>query len=288
MLSDVSPAPEPDPTAAPAPSPAAPPAGWRELRAGCFVRRYASYDLNVGVVAGAAGLLVVDTRADRAEGDRLRADLAELPGGAGRRPVRWVVNTHAHVDHCRGNAAFDGAEIIAHEAVPGLMDADGAPPAVPRPTRTFASVTVVDLGDRIVEVVHPGRGHTAGDAVVSVPDAGVCYAGDVVEESGPPAYGPDSFPLEWPASVDVCVGLLRSDALVVPGHGAVVDRDFARDQGHQIGAVADTVAELASRGIGVGDALGSAEWPFPAESLTDAVRLAYAHLPAGHGRLPLV
>jgi hypothetical protein len=41
----------------------------------------------------------------------------------------------------------------------------------------------VDLGDRAVEVLHPGRGHTAGDAVVRVPDSDVLFAGDLVEES---------------------------------------------------------------------------------------------------------
>ena len=47
---------------------------------------------------------------------------------------------------------------------------------------TFSSAVVLDLGDRQVELVHPGRGHTAGDLVVRVPDADVLLAGDLVEE----------------------------------------------------------------------------------------------------------
>ena len=63
---------------------------------------------------------------------------------------------------------------------------------------TFSSVRSIDLGDRVVELVHPGRGHTGGDLVVRVPDADVLLAGDLVEESAPPSYGPDCFPLDWP------------------------------------------------------------------------------------------
>ena len=50
---------------------------------------------------------------------------------------------------------------------------------------TFSSAPVIDLGDRMVELVHPGRGHTGGDLVVRVPDADVLLAGDLVEESAP-------------------------------------------------------------------------------------------------------
>ena len=47
---------------------------------------------------------------------------------------------------------------------------------------------------------HPGRGHTAGDLVVHVPDADVLVAGDLVEQSGPPAFE-DAYPLQWPDAV---------------------------------------------------------------------------------------
>ena len=48
---------------------------------------------------------------------------------------------------------------------------------------TFSSAVALDLGDRAVELVHPGRGHTGGDLVVRVPDVDVVLAGDLVEES---------------------------------------------------------------------------------------------------------
>src|SRR4029453_11397082 len=50
------------------------------------------------------------------------------------------------------------------------------------PERTFSSALSLDLGDRLVDIVHPGRGHTSGDLVVRVPDADLVLAGDLVEQ----------------------------------------------------------------------------------------------------------
>ena len=76
-------------------------------------------------------------------------------------------------------------------------------------SRSFSSASVVDLGDRLVELVHPGRGHTAGDLVVRIGDADVVLAGDLVEESADPSYGADCYPLEWPGALDFVLGLVE-------------------------------------------------------------------------------
>jgi glyoxylase-like metal-dependent hydrolase (beta-lactamase superfamily II) len=155
--------------------------------------------------------------------------------------------------------------------------------------RTFSSADVIDLGDRVLELVHPGRGHTGGDLVVRVPDADVLLAGDLVEESAPPVYGVDSFPLEWPLTMDLVTGLLTADTVVVPGHGALVDRGFVHEQRAGIGVVAETIRDLAERGVPVEEALDAAdEWPFGKDRLADAVRRGYEHLPRSQKRLPLI
>ena len=55
-----------------------------------------------------------------------------------------------------------------------------------------------------------------------------------------------------------------------------------------IGIVAETIRDLATRGIPVDDALAAAEWPYPRERLTQAVRRGFEHLPRSQKRLPLV
>ncbi|HYJ69118.1 MAG TPA: MBL fold metallo-hydrolase [Nocardioidaceae bacterium] len=267
---------------------------WHEVAAGCFVRRYESFDVSCGVVAGDAGLLVIDTRASLAQGRALAEAVRELSS----LPIRAVANTHVHFDHTFGNGAFAGVPIVAHEAVSVAWEADAeriharyadaaddplreevlATEAV-APTETFSSVWAVDLGDRLVELVHPGRGHTDGDIVIRVPDADVVYAGDLVESSAPPMYGTDSFPLDWPDTLDMVIGLLTSDSVVVPGHGPSVDRDFVQQQRGEVVDIAEQIRVLATTGVSVDDALARGTWPYPSDHLANAVRRGYASLP---------
>ena len=100
-----------------------------------------------------------------------------------------------------------------------------------------------------MELIHPGRGHTAGDLVVRVPDADVMLGGDLIEESDPPFIGDDSWPMEWPTTLDLVLSLMTDRTVVVPGHGQVVDRDFVQDQRAELGTIAETIRDLASRGV---------------------------------------
>ena len=157
---------------------------------------------------------------------------------------------------------------------------------------TFSSAVALDLGSRMVELVHPGRGHTGGDLVVRVPDADVLLAGDLVEESalrqGVPGFGPDCYPLEWPWTLDIVLGLLTASSVVVPGHGAPVDREFVEDQRNAVGLVAEGIRGLAGSGVPLSEALAAGDWPYPREELADAVRRGYEQLPRGQKQLPLV
>jgi len=287
--------------------------GFTEVGDRIWVARYEWFDVNVTLVGGSDGLLVVDTHASEPAARGVIDDVRAL--GAGE--VRAVVNTHEHFDHTFGNGAFRAAygavPIHAHETaaantveagewIKAKYDRDEnrddphrdevqATEVVPAET-TFSSAIALDLGDRMVELVHPGRGHTAGDLVVRVPDADVLLAGDLVEESmlrqGVPGFGEDCYPLEWPLSLDIVLGLTTSSSVVVPGHGAPVDRDFVEEQRNAIGVVAETIRDLATRGVPVADALDAAEWPYPREELAAAVRRGYEHLPRAQKRLPLV
>lgn len=284
---------------------------FTEIADRVWVARHAWFDVNVTLVGGSGGLVLVDTHASALAAAQVVDDVRRLGVG----PVTAVVNTHEHFDHTFGNAtvvaAWDPVAVHAHEyaaahTVPAgerikrELAQDASEPRrdevlateVLAADQTFSSVRMLDLGDRQLELVHPGRGHTAGDLVVRVPDADVMLAGDLVEEStvrqGVPGFGDDCWPLEWPLSLDIVLGLTTSASVVVPGHGAPVDRDFVEEQRNAIGVVAATIQDLAARGVTVAEALDAAEWPYPREELTHAVRRGYEHLPRSQKRLPLI
>jgi len=270
--------------------------GWTEVGDRCFARRYDPFDVTVGAVVGSDGLLVIDTRGCLGEGRELRADLAALSP----LPVRWVVNTHWHYDHCFGNAAVagPGVPVYGHASVPVMLAqwgtevrdmlagrsleyaAEMADLVIVPPTETFISGRFIDMGDRLIELVHPGRGHTGGDVVIRVPQADVAFVGDLVKSSGPPAYSPGSFPLDWPATVETVSRLVDHSTAVVPGHGPVVNQEYVLTQGRDMHEVARTISRLWGSGVPESDALTQGEWPYPGTAVADAVARGYAALRA--------
>lgn len=285
--------------------------GFVEVADRVWVARHEYLDVNVTAIAGERGLLVVDSHASEAHARSLVDALRRLGDGE----VVAVANTHAHFDHWFGNAVldeeYDGPRLVAHEdavaamaaesatakenaASAGPDDADASAVAATRivvPRETFSSARVVDLGDRFVELVHLGRGHTAGDLVARVPDADVVVAGDLVEESalrdGVPGFGPDCYPLEWPATLDLMLNLVGPGTVVVPGHGNPVGLVFVREQRAAVGMVAETIRDLAGKGVRPEQMAEAASWPYPVEELRHAFSRGAEQLPRSGRSLPL-
>jgi cyclase len=89
---------------------------------------------------------------------------------------------------------------------------------VEAPTVTFESALRIDLGGRVVELKHLGRGNTGGDVVAWLPAERILVAGDLVDHPVPYAFA--GYPGEWIGTLDRLAAL--DPALVVPGHGEVL------------------------------------------------------------------
>ncbi|HET9302298.1 MAG TPA: MBL fold metallo-hydrolase [Propionibacteriaceae bacterium] len=217
---------------------------WREVRSGVYLAVAEPDSVNLGLIVGSQWSLLVDTGSSPAQGRTVRASLAAVTV----RPLTAVVVTHWHYDHAFGLGAFADVPRIAHESLHvRLSSAEAAaegerlgvdPQELGQPSVEIAVATAVELGDRRVEIAHLGRGHTDGDIVVVVPDVDVLFAGDLLESAGPPSFGPDSVPDEWPGTLDAVIGLMTSRTLAVPGHGEPVDRNFVFEQRGRIAAEA--------------------------------------------------
>ena len=242
--------------------------------------------VNIGLVAGDEAALLIDTGSSPRHGAELRAAaeaIAEVPLAA-------VAVTHWHWDHYFGLAAFADLAGYGHESLAArLLDGDVVSLAHAQgcsaddliaPNRPFSLARVVDLGGRRVELVHFGRGHTEGDIVAIVPGAKVIFAGDLLEQSGPPSFGPDCHLKEWPSAVDGILGLVDEDTVIVPGHGDGMDRLACFDQRARISALYGQVEHLAKQGIRLDAAFEAGEWPFEESVIRDALPLAYDQLAA--------
>jgi len=271
-----------------------------------WVARYEWADANVTAIGSSRGLVVVDTHGSTAAGRAVVDDVRRLGAGS----VAAVVNTHWHWDHAFGNAAFREQDpvvpIHAHEDAARMLADKGeymkerfaesedphrdevAETELVIPDHTFSSTRSLDLGDRVVELVFPGRGHTDGDVLVRVPDVDVVLGGDLIEESAKPWIGLDSFPLEWHASLDVMLSLVTPQTRVVPGHGVTVDRGFVETQRDELAVIGETVRRLAGEGVPLEAAVAEGDWPWEADDrIANACRRGYEQLPPVVRTLPL-
>lgn len=212
------------------------PRGLVELGPGVFAYLSGSGEpgmANAGLVTSDEGVLLVDSLLP-AFGRALRRAVRR----ASRAPVRYVVNTHYHIDHMAGNGGFPRATVIAHaqcrrEALEIGSDMEMWARRLPRfaddlralqprlPSLTYEDRMVLYLGRREVHLLHLGRAHTRGDTLVYLPQEKVLFAGDVVcvhVVSGPP----DAHVTGWLRVLDRLGGL--DVEMVVPGHGPVADR----------------------------------------------------------------
>ncbi|WP_152364291.1 MBL fold metallo-hydrolase [Microlunatus speluncae] len=268
---------------------------WRELADRVWVAVAEPEAVNLGLIAGDDGCLLIDCGSNREHGDLIRRSIGTVTAA----PLIGVVVTHAHYDHANGLGAFADITTIGHESVRGELPAD-----VPAPTRELAVAGGLDLGGRRVEIAHLGRGHTEGDLLIVVPDAQVVFAGDLIESAMPdgaeptdstraaPWWGSDSVPHEWPATLDGLVGLMTDTSQAVPGHGEPVGREFVFDQRGRVAAVAGELQRLALDGVPQAEALERGEWPYPKEHIAGGIAPGYAQLAAerpevGRRQLPL-
>jgi len=196
---------------------------------------------NAGFVVGDDGVVVIDTfiTVDPAGtfGTQAAAEqlLAEI-GNVTSLPVKFVVNTHYHLDHVGGNGVFvdAGATVLGHRNVRDWIHTetfrlfgDGIRPeqrvfveALPAPVVSFDEAITIHLGSREVHV-RSFPGHTGSDCIVVVPDAKTVFAGDLFWRNILPNLM-DGSTKSWLDSLDTLEAEF-TDYTFIPGHGDVGD-----------------------------------------------------------------
>jgi cyclase len=145
---------------------------------------------NAGFVVGDDGVAVIDTFENEAAAKALLGQIHSLT----HLPIKFVINTHYHLDHVAGNRVFaqHGAVIVGHHSVRAWIHTENLkffgekikPEEKALVQNLFAPEVTYDtgvtlfLGTRRIEVTYM-QGHTGGDSVVSIPDAGIVFCGDL-------------------------------------------------------------------------------------------------------------
>ena len=232
---------------------------------------------NTGFVIGDDGVAVIDTTAsgdangnfDTEAAKQLLATIRKLT----KLPVKFVINTHYHVDHVGANAVFvdAGAIVLAHRNVRGWIHSENLRmfgtdiklqqkafiEALLPPTVTYDQSVDLYLGSREIRV-RTFPGHPGGDSVVVIPDAKVVFAGDLFwRNTLPNLVDASTKPL-----IDTLDTLAKNeaDATFVPGHGDVgTAQDVQAFRGYLV-TLRTLVADAQAQGK-TGDALAETVLP---------------------------
>ncbi|WP_146346214.1 MBL fold metallo-hydrolase [Phaeobacter marinintestinus] len=196
-------------------------------------------DPNSGVIIGDDSVMIIEAQAT----PRLANKVIECVRSVTDKPISHVVLTHYHAVRVLGASAYGANQIIMSDAAramvvergqedwdsefqrfPRLFEGHESIPGLTFPTTTFSDSMTVYLGTRRVDIRQIGRAHTAGDAVIHVPDQNVMFTGDIVEYHSACYCGDGHFG-DWGTTLDN-IAAYDVDA-IAPGRGdALVGKDM--------------------------------------------------------------
>jgi glyoxylase-like metal-dependent hydrolase (beta-lactamase superfamily II) len=208
------------------------------------VHMIAGAGANVAVQVGPEGVLVVDAGTGDAA-DRLVAAIRTLSD----KSVRFVVNTHAHLDHTGGNLKLatlgeagtaarstdDAAPIIAHESVLARLSMpEAGQPSLPFeawPNLTFTDKKEVFANGEAIEIFHREKAHTDGDSIVFFRRSDVVVTGDIFLTTTYPVIDPqhgagiNGVIAGLNQIIDIAIprNTAEGGTQVIPGHGRLAE-----------------------------------------------------------------
>jgi cyclase len=207
---------------------------------------------NIGVLAGADGVVMVDTQFAPLT-DKIMAAIAGITDA----DVRVVINTHVHGDHTGGNENLRalGLPVFAHDNVrirmaKGVNGGEPSPSAA-MPAATFSNEMHLYLNGENVRIFKVPPAHTDGDVYVYFPVSDVLHMGDVFRTTGYPLFdvGNGGSARGTIEALDVALALAGPNTKMVPGHGDVSTAADVREMRDMIAEVISRVVPLIEQGM---------------------------------------
>lgn len=225
-------------------------------------------DPNTGVVIGDDSVLVMDARATPVAAQELIDEIRKVTD----KPIQYVVLSHYHAVRVLGASAYKAEHIISStmtydlivergqqdydselQRFPRLFQAVESVPGLTWPTLTFSDRMTLYMGAREVQLMHVGKGHTKGDIIAWLPKEKICFSGDLVEYGATP-YAGDSYPSEWPQTLENLRALGAEK--MVPGRGdALTNPDLVNAAIDQTKAFVSSLARHVGEGVAAGEDL---------------------------------
>jgi glyoxylase-like metal-dependent hydrolase (beta-lactamase superfamily II) len=217
---------------------------------------------NGGVIIGENEIIVIDSKMDEIS---VKQTLKAI-GGVSFNPVTYLVNTHSDGDHIMGNRYFPpSVKVVAHENCredffkenfgrPSDWDEPANYPFTP--SITFKERMNIWMGKERVELHYYGKGHTAGDIIVFVPDEKVAFIGDLFFQDRPQLIhsNKEGNSFEYVQTLSEILEDLDAE-IFISGHSVPVGRSEMKKQIQAMEMRQDKVKELMGEGLNLEEVL---------------------------------
>jgi cyclase len=226
---------------------------------------------NSTVQVGNDGVLIVDTQFAELS-DKILTAIRSLSN----RPIRYVLNTHAHLDHTGGNDAIakagstiaggnvaatikdagEGATLVAHENVLLAMTKRKTPGALPNDT-FFVERKDLYFNGEAVQMFHQPAAHTDGDSIVYFRKSDVISTGDVfvtttypvIDEQGGGSIDGIIAALNRIIEIAVPADRQEGGTFIVPGHGRLCDEADVVEYRDMLTILRNRIKDMAAHGL---------------------------------------
>jgi len=212
---------------------------------------------NIAVLMGSDGTLIIDSGYATSRA-KITAALTKLGHG----PIKHLVNTHWHFDHCDGNEWMheDGAMILAHENTKKHLATTTRvegwdftfPPSPPDaiPSEVFADEKTLHLNDSTIALKSYGPSHTDGDVSAYFAEAEVLHCGDTWWNGHYPFidYSTGGNIKGMINAAESNLAKVNDKTIVIPGHGKIGGKAELTEYRDMLVTIHDRVATLKREG----------------------------------------
>jgi cyclase len=226
---------------------------------------------NVTVNVGPQGLFVVDT-GSAATSAKVIAAIRSISD----KPIRYIVNTSADLDHVGGNVEVnklgqaiksrevidEHATVVAYEAVLKRVSAptgqQSPMPAAAWPTSIFTTPQQdYAFNNQAIQLYHLPAAHSDGDTVVFFRRSDVVVTGDLFDKTRYPVIDVakggsitgEIDAINWLLDLIVPGEKEEGGTMVVPGHGRLCDESEVMEYRDMLTIVRDRVKAMVEKGM---------------------------------------
>lgn len=221
---------------------------------------------NIAVLPGPEGKLLVDAGISTS-----RPQITDALRAISPDPIQGLINTHWHYDHTDGNEWMHaaGATIVAHDktrqrlSTPQVIEIFNAhfPPAPigALPTKTFIKDDNMKINGKAIILSHYDPAHTDTDISVLFAEADILHTGDTWFSGAYPfidySTGGHIDGMIRATERNLAVG--TDSTILIPGHGAIGNKDQLSESHDMLVAIRDKVAALKKQGRTIDEAVAA-------------------------------